>query len=64
MRVPGATGAGQPPRAGSIEEFRAGLRCFPGNRVLVTLALGAVIATLGTGAINPLLVFFVPATLH
>jgi MFS family permease len=45
-------------------EFRAGLRFFATNRVLLAMAIGAVIATLGTGGINALNVFFITHNLH
>ncbi len=36
----------------------------PANRVLVTVAIGIVIAMLGNGAVNSLAVFFIPHNLH
>lgn len=50
--------------AGFVAEFRAGIKFFAGNRILVTLVLGIVIAMLGNGAVNSLAVFFVPHNLH
>jgi MFS family permease len=64
MRIPAGASAAQADRAGFIEEFLAGIQFFRHSRVLMTVAVGAVIATLGTGAINALLVFFVPVNLH
>jgi MFS family permease len=45
-------------------EFRAGLRFFAGNRVLVAITSGVIIAMMGLGAVNVLLVFFVTGNLH
>jgi MFS family permease len=45
-------------------EFVAGLRMFAGNRFLVALLTIAVIAQLGTGAMNTLDVFFLTDNLH
>ncbi|HET7069663.1 MAG TPA: MFS transporter [Nocardioides sp.] len=42
----------------------AGLRFLAGNRVIFALTVAVVVATLGTGAINTLDVFFVTANLH
>ena len=50
--------------AGFFAEFRAGLRFFATNRVLLAIAIGVVIATLGTGVINVLNVFFITHNLH
>jgi hypothetical protein len=44
--------------------MKAGFRFFAGNRVLVALTIGVIIAALGTGALNSLNVFFVPHNLH
>ncbi|HEY7431902.1 MAG TPA: MFS transporter [Streptosporangiaceae bacterium] len=52
------------PGTGFLDEFRAGLGFFLGNRVLLTLAIGVIVATLGAGALNALNVFFVPHNLH
>ncbi len=52
------------PGKGFADEFRAGLAFFLGSRVLLTLTLGVIVATLGAGAINALNVFFVPHNLH
>jgi MFS family permease len=70
IRVPrgtGATGAGRTrsgARTGAVTEFRAGIRFFAGNRVLLALSSGVTIATLGMGALNTLMVFFVTGDLH
>jgi MFS family permease len=45
-------------------EFAAGLRMFAGNRFLVVLLTIAVIAQLGTGALNALDIYFVTDNLH
>ena len=45
-------------------EFVAGLKMFAGNRFLVALLAIAVIAQLGTGAMNTLDVFFLTDNLH
>ena len=45
-------------------EFRAGVRFFATSRVLIAMAIGVVIATLGTGVINSMNVFFVTDNLH
>jgi MFS family permease len=50
--------------ANFFSEFRAGLRFFATNRVLLAIAIGVVIATLGTGGINALNVFFITHNLH
>lgn len=50
-------------QASFFEEFRAGVRFFRGSPVLITLTVGVVIATLGTGALNALMVFL-PHNLH
>src|SRR5215469_1672706 len=51
-------------RAGYVEEFRAGLRFFAGSPVLIALAVGVIVTTLGVGAVNALNVFFVSHNLH
>jgi MFS family permease len=53
-----------PPGPGFRAEFREGLRFFAASRVLTALCLGVAIATLGTGALNALEVFFVTGNLH
>lgn len=58
-------GAGEKkPHESFRREFTAGLRFFAGSRVLVALMLGATVATLGTGALTSLNVFFLQANLH
>lgn len=65
IRLPGThaeqTSAGG---AGFIAEFKEGIQFFAASRVLVTVAVGAVIALLGNGAVNSLAVFFIPHNLH
>ncbi len=57
--------AGAPaPRTTFASEFRAGLSFFLGNKVLVALGIGLMVATLGDGAVNSLAVFFVQHNLH
>jgi MFS family permease len=53
-----------PERASFGVEFRAGIGFFFGNKLLVTLGIGIVIAMLGNGAIDSLAVFFIPHDLH
>jgi MFS family permease len=50
--------------ASFASEFRAGIRFFAASNLLIAMAIGAVIATLGTGVINSLNVFFVTDNLH
>ena len=50
--------------AGFRAEFGAGLQFFRRSPVLVTLAVGAVVATLGAGCISGLAVFFLIHNLH
>lgn len=64
MRVAGSGEAAREPGASFLEEFRAGVRFFRSSPVLITITVGVVIATLGTGALNSLMVFFVPYNLH
>jgi MFS family permease len=64
MRVPDVSEGEAPARAGFFAEFTAGLRYFAGNKVLVTIGVGIVIAMLGLGAVNSLVVFFIPHDLH
>ncbi len=45
-------------------EFTAGLRFFAASRLLVALLALAVVAQLGTGALNTLSIFFLTANLH
>jgi len=62
--VPLAPAADAPARESFVAEFRTGIRFFVGNRILMTLGIGIVIAMLGNGAVNSLAVFFVPNNLH
>jgi MFS family permease len=67
IRLPRARtrdGQARPPRPGVGTELRAGLRFFAGNPVLLAVCSGVVIAMLGLGAVNVLLVFFVTGDLH
>jgi MFS family permease len=50
--------------ASFFSEFQAGIRFFATSHLLIAITLGAVIATLGTGVINSLNVFFVTDNLH
>ena len=50
--------------AGFVSEFRAGIRFFATSNLLIAITIGVVIATLGTGVINSLNVFFVTDNLH
>jgi MFS family permease len=52
------------PRASFAAEFRAGLRFFMSNKLLVALGIGLMVATLGDGTVNSLAVFFVQHNLH
>jgi MFS family permease len=45
-------------------EFTAGLRFFRASPVLVAVTVGVVVATLGSGVLNALNVFFIQANLH
>jgi MFS family permease len=51
-------------RAGFRSEFAAGLSFFRRSPALVAIAVGVIVATLGTGAINVLMVYFLKANLH
>jgi MFS family permease len=64
INVPPAPTTDAPARASFAAEFRDGIRFFVGNRILMTIGVGVVIATLGNGAVNSLAVFFVPHNLH
>lgn len=64
MRIPAEGESSRAVRASFSAEFLAGVRFFRGSPVLITLTVGVVIATLGTGALNALAVFFVPVNLH
>lgn len=64
IQLPDAAAREAAPRLGFGAEFRAGLMFFAGSRVLVALCAGVAIATLGTGAVNALEVFFVTGNLH
>jgi MFS family permease len=64
IAVPAETVDAPQPRARFVEDFRAGIRFFVGNKILMTLGMGIVIAMLGNGAVNALAVFFVRSNLH
>jgi MFS family permease len=51
-------------RDGFRRELAAGARFFATSRILVALCGGVMVATLGTGALNALMVFFVTGHLH
>lgn len=51
-------------RTAALAGFRGGVRFFAGNRVMLALCSGVTIATLGMGALNTLMVFFVTGDLH
>ncbi|GAA4203534.1 MFS transporter [Actinocatenispora rupis] len=51
-------------RRGLWPEFRAGLAFVGGSRVLRAVLVAVAVATLGTGALNTLNVFFVGTNLH
>jgi MFS family permease len=51
-------------RAGFRGEFTAGLRFFLASRPLIAMSAGVMIATLGTGALNALEIFFLRDNLH
>jgi MFS family permease len=61
-RAPAVDAALEP--AGLWREFAAGARFLVASRVLVALLLAITVATLGTGALNTLDVFFVTQNLH
>src|SRR5262249_14277926 len=52
------------PSESVLREFRAGLRFYFGNRVLVTLLVTSVLTLLGFGALNTLDIFFVTQNLR
>jgi MFS family permease len=64
LRLPPQPRAERPAGSRFTAEFRAGVRFFRSSPVLVTLGVGAVVATLGAGAIAGLCVFFVIHNLH
>lgn len=59
-----AQAAGQQPPASFRREFQEGIRFFARSRVLVALSVGVIVATLGSGALSALNVFFVIHNLH
>lgn len=64
IRVPAEVVDTPQPRVSFAEEFRTGLRFFVGNKILMTLGIGIVIAMLGLGGVNALAVFFIQDNLH
>jgi MFS family permease len=67
IRVDPAAAAGAAPDdelGGVWLQWPTGLRFLAGNRVILALSVAVVVATLGTGAINTLDVFFVTENLH
>jgi MFS family permease len=64
IQLPGPGAGGTPATPSFRAEFRAGIRFFARSRALIALCVGVVIATLGTGALNTLMVFFVTGNLH
>ena len=64
IQLPSPSAEEVPPRASFLTEFRDGIRFFTRSRVLIALCVGVFIATLGTGALNALEVFFVTDNLH
>jgi MFS family permease len=51
-------------RGSFLAGFREGLRFFVGNRVVMTVCIAVAAATIGTGALNSIEVFFVTGNLH
>ncbi len=65
VRVPQPESLVQTARHGSFfKDFSAGIRFFVSSRLLVVILISVLLATLGTGAINSLGVFFVTENLH
>jgi MFS family permease len=64
IRMPDQPSATRAAHAGLRTEFRTGIRFFRSNHVLIALSAGVTIATLGTGALNALMVFFITGDLH
>jgi MFS family permease len=65
VRLPSWAAAESPAGQGSfMAEFRDGLRFFAGNRVVLTVCITVAAATVGTGAMNSVEVFFVTDNLH
>jgi MFS family permease len=56
--------AAEEAQGGWLLQLVTGLRFVIGNRVVMALAVAVVVATLGTGALNTLDVFFVTRNLH
>lgn len=64
IRMPSRTADSRPPRASFSSEFRAGLGYFAHSPVMRGLAAGVMITMLGAGALNAIVVFFIPHNLH
>jgi MFS family permease len=64
IRLPRTRPEGGQVRPGFGAQWRAGLAFFAGNRVLLAISSGVIIAMMGLGAVNVLLVFFVTGNLH
>lgn len=66
IRHPGAPAPAEAPsgQQGYWQEFRAGVRFAAASPVIVAVATGIVVATLGSGALSTLDVFFLQANLH
>lgn len=54
----------RPERQSFGVEFRAGISFFARSRVLVALGVGLTLTVMGTGALDSLFVYFLPANLH
>ena len=64
IRVPAGAAQREPERASYGTKFRAGIKFFLGNKILVSMAGGAMILMLGAGAVNAVGVFFCLQNLH
>jgi MFS family permease len=65
VRLPAAEPVPAPAgKASWRKDFAVGLRMFAGNRFLVALLTMAVVAQLGSGALNALDIFFITDNLH
>jgi len=65
LRAPASVVTGAPEdKRRALREFAEGLRFFAGNRALTTILVAAVLAMLGSGAINALDIFFVTGNLR
>ncbi|HXT34875.1 MAG TPA: MFS transporter, partial [Chloroflexota bacterium] len=64
LRMPVKPEARSRTDAGFRHELLEGLRYFTGNRTLTTVLIAAVMASLGSGALNTLDIFFLTRNLH